>query len=102
MFGKMLTYDVYHLALYLGAVMAWGALGLWLLLRGAGVEALYRCCAMFGLALTISSIMLVLDIFRVLEHWQVEMGLLLFGVMLPGAVVLTFKASLNASKIDLT
>ncbi len=24
MFGKVLTYDVYHLALYLGAVMAWG------------------------------------------------------------------------------
>ncbi|MBC3477949.1 hypothetical protein [Pseudomonas taiwanensis] len=101
MFGKVLTYDVYHLALYLGTVMAWGALGLWLLLRGAGVEALYKCCSMFGLALTISSIMLVLDIFRVIEHWQVEAGLLLFGGLLPCLLALTFKATLNANRIDL-
>ncbi|MEN5036787.1 hypothetical protein [Pseudomonas sp. TWI929] len=94
MFGKVLTYDVYHLALYLVTAMAWGAAGLWLLLRGAGVEALYRCCAMFGLALTISSVMLVLDIFRVLEHWQVELGLLLLGVLLPCVIVLTFRAGL--------
>ncbi|MFJ4457214.1 hypothetical protein ACIP1G_25460 [Pseudomonas sp. NPDC089392] len=100
MFGNVLTYDVYHLALYLGMVMAWGAVGLWLLQRGAGVEALYRCCAMFGLALMISSVMLVLDIFRVLEHWQVELGLMLLGVLLPCVVVLTFKAGLNSSKSD--
>ncbi|MNE49567.1 hypothetical protein D3C80_1440960 [compost metagenome] len=102
MFGKVLTYDVYHLALYLATAMAWGAAGLWLLLRGVGVEALYRCCAMFGLALTISSVMLVLDILRVLEHWQVELGLLLFGVLLPCVVVLTFRAGLAGSKFNLT
>ncbi len=76
-------------------------MGLWLLLRGAGVEALYKGCAMFGLALIISSIMLVLDIFRVIEHWQVEAGLLLFGVLLPCLVALTFKATSNGSRIDL-
>jgi len=36
MFGNVLTYDVYHLALYLATAMAWGALGLWLLLQGRG------------------------------------------------------------------
>ncbi|MFV3292701.1 hypothetical protein ACNFBR_28745 [Pseudomonas sp. NY11955] len=100
MFGKVLTYDVYHLALYLGSALAWGAVGLRLLLRGAGIEALYKCCAVFGLALTINSVMLVLDILRVLEHWQVELGLLLFGVMLPCALALTLKASINESKIN--
>ncbi|GLO24016.1 hypothetical protein PPUJ21368_18440 [Pseudomonas putida] len=79
-----------------------GALGLWLLLHGAGVEALYKCCAVFGLALTISSVMLVLDILRVLEHWQVEAGLLLFGVLLPCVLALTFKAGFNVSKIYLS
>ena len=102
MFGNVLTYDVYHLALYLATAMAWGALGLWLLLQGAGVEALYKCCAVFGLALTISGVMLVLDILRVLEHWQVEAGLLLFGVLLPCVLALTFKAGFNVSKIYLS
>lgn len=102
MFGKVLTYDVYHLALYLCTALAWATVGLWLLLRGAGVEALYKCCAMFSLVLAISSIMLVLDILRVLEHWQVELGLLLFGVLVPCVLALTFKTSFGASKINLT
>ncbi|CAI3807520.1 hypothetical protein GLGCALEP_04701 [Pseudomonas sp. MM221] len=101
MFGNVLTYDVYHLALYLATAVAWVALGLWLLLQGEGVEALYRCCAMFGLALMISSIMLVLDIFRLIEHWQVEAGLVLFGVLLPCLIALTFKASFNVGKLYL-
>ncbi|ABY99747.1 TPA: hypothetical protein ACHTCR_002141 [Pseudomonas putida] len=101
MFGNVLTYDVYHLALYLGSALAWGAVGLLMLLRGAGVGALYKCCAVFGLALITNSIMLVLDILRVLEHWQVELGLLLFGVMLPCVLVLTLKANLSVSKNSL-
>ncbi|WP_236707524.1 hypothetical protein [Pseudomonas sp. Leaf58] len=95
MFGKVLTYDVYHLALYLGSALAWGAVGLWLLLRGVGVVALYKGCVVFGLGLALSSIILVLDIVRVLEHWQVELGLLLFGLLLPCVIFLTFKARLK-------
>ncbi|MFJ7788633.1 hypothetical protein [Pseudomonas sp. NPDC096925] len=101
MFGKVLTYDVYHLALYLCTALAWGAVGLWLLLRGTGAPALYKCCAMFGLILAIGSIMLVLDILRVLENWQVESGLLLFGVLLPCVLALTFKTSHGGRKINL-
>lgn len=100
MFGKVLTYDVYHLALYLGSVLAWGAVGLRLLLRGAGIEALYQSCAIFGLALMFGSIMLVLDILRVLEHWQVELGLLLFGVMLPCMLALALKASFSVANTN--
>ncbi|AXM98621.1 hypothetical protein ACU5P1_07985 [Pseudomonas plecoglossicida] len=99
MFGGVLTYDAYHLALYLLTVLAWAALGCFILLRGLDVLALYRCCAMFGLALTISSVMLVLDILRVLEHTQVEMTLLILGIVLPVSIILTSKATYLLSKL---
>jgi len=93
MFGNVLTYDAYHLALYLFMVLSWGALGFWFLRRGVGVEALLKCCAMFGLALVVSSVMLVLDILRVLEHHQVEMALWGLGGGLPAGVFLILKTS---------
>ncbi|MBO9551654.1 hypothetical protein [Pseudomonas sp.] len=100
MFG-VLTYDAYHLALYLFTALAWGALGFGFLLRGADTQALYKCCAMFGLALAINAAMLVLDIFRVIPHHAVELVLLVFGMLLPAAIFLTTKAALSASKISL-
>jgi len=100
MFGSVLTYDAYHLALYLLSALACAALGFFFLLRGLDLQALYRCCAMFGLALATSAVMLVLDIFRVLEHHQVEMALLVFGMALPVSVVLTLKASYLLSRLD--
>ncbi|MEN5301429.1 hypothetical protein [Pseudomonas sp. TWI628] len=100
MFG-VLTYDAYHLALYLLTALAWGALGFGFLLRGADTQALYKCCAMFGLALAINSVMLVLDIFRVLPHYEVEWVLLVFGMLLPAVMFLTYKAIFFASKISL-
>ena len=93
MFGNVLTYDVYHLALYLFLVLAWGALGLHFLQRGIGIEELVKCCAMFGLALAVSSVMLVLDILRVLEHHQVEIALWGLGGVLPASVFLISKTS---------
>ncbi|MCE1114004.1 MULTISPECIES: hypothetical protein [Pseudomonas] len=88
MFGNVLTYDAYHLALYLLTALAWGVLGLWFLMNGTGVGALLRCCAMFGVALLINGFMLMLDIWRVLEHGQVEAGLLAVGVVLPVMLIL--------------
>lgn len=84
MFG-VLTYDAYHLALYLLTALAWGALGL-------GVQALWKCCAMLGLVLAIKSIVLVLDISRVIPHHHVELVLLVFGIVLPVGIFLTCKA----------
>jgi hypothetical protein len=101
MFGSVLTYGAYHLALYLFTALAWAALGFFFLLRGLDVQALYRCCAMFGLALAISAVMLVLDILRILEHHQVEMALLIFGMLLPVSIILTFKANYWLSKLAL-
>ncbi|MEG0244746.1 hypothetical protein D3C76_1627490 [compost metagenome] len=101
MFGNVLTYDAYHLALYLITAMAWVSLGFCFLLRGVDVQALYKGCAMFGVALTISVVMLVVDIMRMLEHHQVEMALVIVGMVLPVMVVLTFKASSLLSKPSL-
>jgi hypothetical protein len=100
MFG-VLTYDTYHLALYLLTALAWGALGFGFLLRSADAQALYKCCAMFGLALVINATVLVLDIFRVIPHHEVELILLGFGMALPSALFLTYKAVLVLSKIGL-
>ncbi|WP_079229075.1 hypothetical protein [Pseudomonas putida] len=100
MFG-VLTYDAYHLALYLLTALAWGALGFGFLLRSADAQALYKCCAMFGLALTLNAAVLVLDIFRVIPHHEVEMILLMFGMLLPAVIFLTYKAIFVASKINL-
>ncbi|MFZ5934259.1 hypothetical protein BGP84_08245 [Pseudomonas putida] len=100
MFG-VLTYDAYHLALYLLTALAWGALGFGFLLRSADAQALYKCCAMFGLALAINAAVLVLDIFRVIPHHEVELILLGFGMALPSALFLTYKAVLVLSKISL-
>ncbi|HGA2318555.1 TPA: hypothetical protein ACIRVE_003133 [Pseudomonas putida] len=94
MFG-VLTYGAYHLALYLLTAWAWGALGFGFLLRGNDVQALYKCCAMFGLALAINAVVLVLDIFRVIPHHQVELILLMFGVLLPALIFLTYKAAFH-------
>ncbi|WP_236237141.1 MULTISPECIES: hypothetical protein [Pseudomonas] len=98
MFGSVLTYDAYHLALYLLTALAWAALGFFLLLRGLDLQALYRCCAMFGLALAINAVMLVLDILRILEHHQVELALLVIGMALPLSIILTFKANSFVNK----
>ncbi|WP_085677847.1 MULTISPECIES: hypothetical protein [unclassified Pseudomonas] len=100
MFG-VLTYDAYHLALYLLTALAWGALGFGFLLRGADAQALYKCCAMFGLALAINGGVLVLDIFRVIPHYEVEFILLVFGMLVPAGMFLTFKAALFLSKKSL-
>jgi len=100
MFG-VLTYDAYHLALYLLTALAWGALGFGFLLRGTDAQALYKCCAMFGLALTINGVVLVLDIFRVIPHHEVELILLVFGMLLPVGMYLTAKAAYVVSKINL-
>ncbi|WP_343595986.1 hypothetical protein [Pseudomonas sp.] len=100
MFG-VLTYDAYQLALYLLTALAWGALGFGFLLRGTDAQALYKCCAMFGLALAINAVVLVLDIFRVIPHHEVELILLIFGMLLPALIFLTYKAALIASKINL-
>ncbi|MEN5239326.1 MULTISPECIES: hypothetical protein [Pseudomonas] len=95
MFGNVLTYDAYHLALYLLTALAWSVLGLWLLMSGVGVAALLRCCAMFGVALLINGLMLMLDIWRVLDHAQVEAGLLAVGVVLPIMLMLIYKTSFS-------
>ncbi|MGJ7551448.1 hypothetical protein [Pseudomonas alloputida] len=100
MFG-VLTYDAYHLALYLLTALAWGALGFGFLLRSADAQALYKCCAMFGLALAINAVVLVLDIVRVIPHHEVELILLVFGMALPSAIFLTYKAASSLSKISL-
>lgn len=100
MFG-VLTYDAYHLALYLLTALAWGALGFGFLLRGTDAQALYKCCAMFGLALAINAVVLVLDIFRVIPHHEVELILLIFGMLLPALIFLTYKAALIVNKINL-
>ncbi len=100
MFG-VLTYDAYHLALYLLTALAWGALGFGFLLRGTDAQALYKCCAMFGLALTINAVVLVLDIFRVIPHHEVELILLVFGMLVPVGVYLTFKAAFMVGKLNL-
>jgi hypothetical protein len=44
MFGNVLTYDAYHLALYLLTALAWGVLGLWFLMSGGrrGVAQVLR------------------------------------------------------------
>jgi len=97
MFG-VLTYDAYHLALYLLTALAWGALGLGLVLRGADVQGLWKCCAMLGLVLAIKSVVLVLDIFRVIPHHHVELVLLVFGIVLPAGIFLTCKAISISSK----
>ena len=100
MFG-VLTYDAYHLALYLLTALAWGALGSGFLLRGSDAQALYKCCAMLGLALAINTVMLMLDIFRVIPHHEVECVLLVFGMLLPVVMFLTFKAVFFISKKNL-
>ncbi|WP_449434188.1 hypothetical protein [Pseudomonas putida] len=101
MLGNGLTYDSYHLALYLCTVMAWGALALGFLLRGVGAQALYKGCAMFVVTLAISVVLLLLDILRVLEHHQVELALLLFGMLLPCALMLTLKATNTLARMNL-
>lgn len=98
MFGNVLTYDAYHLGLYLLSALGWGALGLRQLLRGTGIGALLRCCGLFAVALLFNGVMLVLDIQRVLEHHQVESILLFGGVLLPGIVLLMYRAGFIASK----
>ncbi|MGE8114961.1 hypothetical protein [Pseudomonas sp. NPDC086566] len=100
MFG-VLTYDAYHLALYLLTALAWGALGFGFLLRSSDAQALYKCCAMLGLALAINAVMLVLDIFRVIPHHEVELVLLMLGMLLPMVIFLTFKAIFFVSKTNL-
>ncbi|HCV38593.1 MAG TPA: hypothetical protein DGQ94_07720 [Pseudomonas sp.] len=92
MFG-VLTHDACHLALYLLTALAWWALGLGLVLRGAHFQALWKCCAMLGLVLAIKSVVLVLDILRVIPHHQVELVLLVFGIVLPASIFLTCKAT---------
>lgn len=101
MFGNVLTYDAYHLALYLVSTLAWVSLGCCFLLRGADVQALYKCFAMFGMALTVSVGMLLLDILRMLEHHHVEMVLVIFGMVLPAIAFLTLKANSILSKFSL-
>lgn len=101
MFGNVLTYDAYHLAIYLITAIAWVSLGFCFLMRGAGVQALYKGCAMFGVALALSLGMLVLDILRVLEHPHVEMSLVMVGMVLPVIGILTLKADSIVSKHSL-
>ncbi|CAK14528.1 hypothetical protein [Pseudomonas entomophila] len=98
MFGQVLTYDVYHLALYLISALAWGMLGVRFLLLDLSATALLRCFAMFGLAMAINAGMLMLDIRRVLEHHQVELLLVVLGGLLPGALMLIWKARSTLSK----
>ncbi|WP_248919301.1 hypothetical protein [Pseudomonas entomophila] len=98
MFGQVLTYDAYHLALYLLTALAWGMLGVRFLLLDLSSTALLRCFAMFGAAMMINAGMLMLDIRRVLEHHQVELLLVVLGGLLPGALMLIFKASSTLSK----
>ncbi|MDF9618822.1 hypothetical protein P5705_14315 [Pseudomonas entomophila] len=98
MFGQVLTYDVYHLALYLLTALAWGLLGMRFLLRDTTATGLLKCCAMFGVAVAIKAVMLVLDIWRVLEHHQVERLLMVLGGLLPGALLLIWKTSSTLSR----
>jgi hypothetical protein len=98
MFGNVLTYDAYHLGLYLFSALGWGALGLRQLLRGSGFTALLRCCGLFGVALLFNGVMLLLDIQRVLEHRQVESILLFGGVLLPGILWLMCRTGFIVSK----
>ncbi|NIF27346.1 hypothetical protein F3J44_13305 [Pantoea sp. Tr-811] len=82
-------------------LMSWSALGLGLLVRGTGASALLRCVTMLGVALLVCALMLVLDIWRVLEQHEVEGALLCLGVLLPAGLPLAWKASLMASKLQL-
>lgn len=98
MFGQVLTYGAYHLALYLCTALAWGALGLYFLLQGTGFGALIRCCGMFAIALSINGVMLLLDIRRTLDHHQVEAILWLAGVALPCLLLLTCRTGFVSGK----
>jgi hypothetical protein len=93
MFGQVLNYDVYHLALYLLAALAWGVLGVRFLLHDTTAKGLIKCFAMLGVAMVINLVMLMLDIWRVLEHHQVEFLLMMLGGLLPGGLMLIWKVS---------
>jgi hypothetical protein len=101
MFGAVLTYDVYHLALYLLSALGWGALGLRPLLHGSGRGALLRCCGLFAVALLFNGVMLLLDIQRVLEHGQVVSVLLIGGGLVPGVLLLMGRSGIFVGKKSL-
>jgi hypothetical protein len=50
---------------------------------------------MFGVALLINGFMLMLDIWRVLDHAQVEAGLLAVGVVLPIMLILIYRTGFS-------
>lgn len=78
-----------------------GASGVGFLLRGAGAQALYKRCVMFGMAVAMNVGVLVLNIFRLISHYEVEFILLVFGMLVPAGMFLTFKAALFLSKKSL-
>jgi NADH:ubiquinone oxidoreductase subunit 6 (subunit J) len=94
MFGNVLTYDAYHLALYLLTALAWGVLGLWFLMSG-GRRGVAQVLRHVGVALLINGFMLMLDIWRVLDHAQVEAGLLAVGVVLPIMLILIYRTGFS-------
>lgn len=87
MFFRALTYDVFHLGLYMIAVLAWTTLCVMLLLkerRRAGSESACNCLYMGMLGAVVCLGLLLADVLRLVSDSVVLFGLVVLGVLVPG------------------
>ncbi|MFK0089487.1 hypothetical protein ACIQUS_19600 [Pseudomonas sp. NPDC090755] len=84
---RALTYDVFHLGLYMVAVLVWTTLCVMLLLRARrqAADASARGCLSVGaIGAFVCLGLLLADVLRLVDDGVVLFGLLVFGAIVPG------------------
>ncbi|MFK8333164.1 hypothetical protein M2D63_024445 [Pseudomonas sp. BJa5] len=87
---RALTYDVFHLGLYMIAVLAWTTLCVMLLLkvRRQVDDASARGCLYVGaVGACVCLGLLLADVLRLVDDSVVLVGLLVFGAIVPGMAI---------------
>lgn len=86
MFGSALTYDVYHLGMYLGAIILWSLISLVLLFNARRIAsrlAMLGCVLTPPCAIALCIGILLIDVWAVIDHRTVIVSLLTFGLVVP-------------------
>lgn len=100
MFGKSMAYDVYHLSIYLAAIVSWAMLCLTMLFAAHRLAP--RLALLGRILLPICAVVvclgiLMLDIWAFYGHEVVEYGLLVVGVLLPAALLVMLYKHVHVS-----
>ncbi|SPO67725.1 conserved membrane protein of unknown function [Pseudomonas sp. JV241A] len=95
---RSLTYDVFHLGLYMATALAWTSLCVMVLLcarrrRFASVPG--SCLGVAGLGVLVCLGILLADVLRLIDHRAVVFSLLAFGVIAPGLAAVGLYLRLN-------